>query len=275
MGQDDIEGEYHRHMSMDRTIVNSGQKFRVLGFNYKDLTTEGDGLLSCDNCGLIFGSKHEINKHLLIHVRPIICPSHECNLGFAFIKDCKRHFESTHKSINDRLDYTCPACKKGYTRKDNLEKHYKAKHPNLGRRPLPATRPSTLGSRRQLKPNFHSGVTRNERQNPILSTGALSGNDGTGFTPPGRTQDLGDGEVSGHNIPSSVLRHPHTILPNLPLNKQFAIGSPTDYLSVSVNVDRVCLPESWTRNLATSNEIKFSHPLPGNKTLNLSILDNG
>lgn len=71
-----------------------------------------------------------LSRHLKRHEKPFRCP--ECNDGFRYRKDLRRHQGSKHRSSSSNTKiYACPVagCDFDTDRKDNCKRHVKKRHP--------------------------------------------------------------------------------------------------------------------------------------------------
>lgn len=70
-------------------------------------------------------------KHMRQHVRPVVCP--RCPFSAAEQRDVRRHVERAHNTLAKQLwevndPFACALCAQIFTRKDNLQRHYRRKH---------------------------------------------------------------------------------------------------------------------------------------------------
>ena len=73
------------------------------------------------------------------HIKPVKCP--RCSYTAAEQKDVRRHVEGAHNKwakerwrVNDQ--FACEICGQLFTRKDNLQKHFRKQHLVSGSRPI-------------------------------------------------------------------------------------------------------------------------------------------
>ncbi|XP_026317408.1 zinc finger protein OZF-like isoform X2 [Hyposmocoma kahamanoa] len=87
----------------------------------------GERPYPCDICFKGFSHKQNMERHKLRHnkVKQLICEI--CHKQFPRESRLKYHMR-TH--LIDKLPFKCPLCHKCYSHRQNIQRHYKKKHPN-------------------------------------------------------------------------------------------------------------------------------------------------
>ncbi|RAH65501.1 C2H2-type zinc finger protein [Aspergillus aculeatinus CBS 121060] len=96
-----------------------------------------DGLYYCQHRACVtktgFSRKRDLQKHMRIHFKPVECPM--CTVTTAQQIHMRRHIEVHHGGWARQLwqvGAVCKLCGKSFTRRDNLRRHYRTQHEDIG-----------------------------------------------------------------------------------------------------------------------------------------------
>ncbi|KAK1772260.1 hypothetical protein QBC33DRAFT_2837 [Phialemonium atrogriseum] len=91
---------------------------------------QGSGVHTCESCGIVFRRPCELGKHAKTHKPAIKCPADKkCAVVKAEQRDMNRHLWVSHSGYAKKNEIppietaVCPHCKRGFSRKDNFQKH--------------------------------------------------------------------------------------------------------------------------------------------------------
>ena len=81
----------------------------------------------CQECNLTFKSEDSLHNHQVLHDPNRPFPCSKCSLRFK-----NKDAWLAHETLHGRPQFSCPHCADvHYTRKDNLKRHLRDKHPTL------------------------------------------------------------------------------------------------------------------------------------------------
>lgn len=116
--------------------------------------------ISCDQCGLIFGNKGNLTKHIqVVHDKERPYPCQSCDMAFGKRSNLVKHIQLVHKRVRP---FACTQCDATFGQRSNLAAHMRTVHER--QRPFPCelcpldfgqVRPS-LWNTRSLMPSLIS-----------------------------------------------------------------------------------------------------------------------
>ncbi|CAG4941349.1 unnamed protein product [Colias eurytheme] len=113
-------------------------------------------------CTAEFDRPHRLTQHHLTHFnyKPFTCVEDGCGKSYTSKSHLERHINSTHRSYNADVLYTCPKCLKQYANRQNLKRHYKIQHLD-GTKPFACEQcPLSFKHKHQLSTHMyhHTGI---------------------------------------------------------------------------------------------------------------------
>ncbi|AEO59309.1 hypothetical protein MYCTH_2111519 [Thermothelomyces thermophilus ATCC 42464] len=80
----------------------------------------------CRGCGKTFDSREKLKRHARWHTKNYQCPYDGCGARFSTRSELERHKKNL--GHGGGKDERCPRCDKAFTRKYNMQRHYRAAH---------------------------------------------------------------------------------------------------------------------------------------------------